>query len=305
MSGRADFRLFSPGGGTYRRGMSQAEDKIMRAMTDDASFRVMTALTTHTVAEVLRRQKAPPGEARRLGELVTGTILVRETMAPTYRVQGVIRGSGGKGTLVADSHPDGTARGLAALPEGKQSLDVGSGATLMMMRTLPAGKLQQGVISLDQAPTISGALMTYMQESEQVKSVIDVACIVDKGEVLASGGYIVQLLPELAESQLAIMTERLTHFPPMAKLLTEGGGGAEQVLDELLWGMPFTKLGDSPLRFACKCSHLRVVETLATLDRGELSELVNQGETLEIACDFCGESYAITPENIRGLLNES
>ena len=210
---------------SYRRAMSESEDKVLRAMTDDASFRVMTAFTTQTVAEVLRCQKPPSTEAERLGGLLTGTILVRETMAPTYRVQGVLRGMGGKGTLVADSHPDGSSRGLVALPEDVDHLEIGPGATLMMMRTLPAGKLQQGVVSLEAAPSISDALMTYMQESEQVKSVIDVACIVDGDRVVAAGGYIVQLLPELSESQLAIMTERLADFPPMAKLLAEGKGG--------------------------------------------------------------------------------
>jgi len=290
---------------TYREGMSDAEDKVLRAMTDDASFRVMAAMTTSTVADVVRCQKSAPGEAERLGGLLTGTILVRETMSPTLRVQGVIRGAGGKGTLVADSHPDGTARGLATLPEGTTQLDIGPGATLMMMRTLPGGKMHQGVVSLERSPSISDALMTYMQESEQVKSVIDVACIVEDGEVVASGGYIIQLLPELSESQLAIMTERLTDFPPMAKLLIEGKGDAEHVLDELLYGMPFTKLSDSPHRFECKCSHVRVVETLATLGRDELSSLVADGKPLEIACDFCGKDYAITPEQVRGLLSES
>ncbi len=285
--------------------MSDSDDKVLRAMTDDASFRVMTAWTTKTTAEVLRLQKPPAAEAERLGGLVTGTILIRETMAPSLRVQGIIRGSGGKGTLVADSHPDGTTRALAVVPEAQERIEIGPGATLMMMRTLPAGKLHQGVVSLEQSPTISDALMTYMQDSEQIKTVIDVACVVEGGEVVASGGYIVQLLPELAESQLAIMTERLTDFPPMSKLLVDGHGAADAVLAELLYGMPFTELGDSPLRFECKCSRQRVIETLATVGRAELDQLMKSGKPVEVACDFCGTDYAITPEQIRGLLDEN
>ena len=284
--------------------MCDSEDRVLRAMTDDASFRVMTAITTRTVAEVVRLQKPPPSEIERLGGLLTGTILVRETMSPSLRVQGIIRGAGGKGTLVADSHPDGTSRGLVSLPSGTTSLQMGQGATLMMMRTLPNGKLNQGMVSLDHSSAVSQALMTYMQESEQVKSMIDVACVVENGEVVAAGGFIVQLLPELADAQLAIMTERLADFPSMAKLLPSGKT-ASHVLEELLYGMPFTQLGDSPLRFECKCSQMRVVASLATLDRGELNHLVADGKTLEISCDFCGKDYAITPEHVRGLLSES
>jgi molecular chaperone Hsp33 len=282
--------------------MCDSQDRVLRAMTDDASFRVMTAITTRTVAEVVRLQKPPPSEIERLGGLLTGTILVRETMSPSLRVQGIIRGAG-KGTLVADSHPDGSSRGLVSLPKGT-SLQMGQGATLMMMRTLPNGKLNQGMVSLEHSSVVSQALMTYMQESEQVKSMIDVACVVENGEVVAAGGFIVQLLPELTDSQLAIMTERLADFPPMAKLL-QSGKTASHVLEELLYGMPFTRLGDSPLRFECKCSQMRVVASLATLDRGELNQLVADGNTLEISCDFCGKDYAITQEHVRGLLSES
>ncbi len=284
--------------------MSEADDRVLRAMTDDASFRVMAAVTTRTVAEVMRRQRPPLGEVERLGGLLTGTVLVRETMSPNLRVQGIVRGVGNKGTLVADSHPDGTVRGLCSLPEGATSVAVGEGAVLMMMRTLPNGKLHQGMVSFGDVSGVSEALMTYMHESEQVKSMIDVACLVEDGEVVASGGFIVQLLPELSESQLAIMTERLADFPSVAKML-EAGKGAEHLLEELLYGMPYTKLGDSPLAFDCKCSQLRVVASLATLDRKELTELMAEGQPLQISCDFCGKDYAITPEHIRGLLSES
>ncbi|HOD25310.1 MAG TPA: Hsp33 family molecular chaperone HslO [Polyangiaceae bacterium] len=284
--------------------MVVTEDRVLRAMTDDASFRVMTAITTNTVAEVMKRQNPPSDEMARLGDLLTGTILIRETMSPNLRVQGILRGAGGKGTLVADSHPDGTARGLVSLPQGMTSLPAGSGATLMMMRTLPNGKLHQGMVSYDSNANVSEALMRYMQESEQIKTMIDVACVVEQEQVVAAGGFIVQLLPELTESQLAIMTERLSDFPPMGKLL-RNEATASQVLDELLYAMPNTRLGDSPLRFDCKCSQTRVVASLATLDRNELGNLLTDGHPIEICCDFCGKEYAITAEQVRGLLRES
>jgi molecular chaperone Hsp33 len=48
-----------------------------------------------------------------------------------------------------------------------------------------------------------------------------------------------------------------------------------------------------------------VVASLATLDRKELTELIAEGQPLQISCDFCGKDYAVTPEHIRGLLSES
>ena len=90
----------------------------------------------------------------------------------------------------------------------------------------------------------------------------------------------------------------------MGKLL-RNEATASQVLDELLYAMPNTRLGDSPLRFDCKCSQTRVVASLATLDRNELGNLLTDGHPIEICCDFCGKEYAITAEQVRGLLRES
>lgn len=290
---------------TQNNSHKEPHDTVIRAMTDDDSFRVMVALTTSSVQQVMKRQSPPLALIENLGELLTGTVLVRETMSPGERVQGILRGANNRGTLVADSQPDGTMRGLCNLPEGMQHIDWKPGAVLMMMRSLPGGKVHQGVVGIDKAKSISEALMLYMHESEQITTMIDVACDTrDDGQVLVSGGYVMQLLPELSDSKLAIMTERLSDFPSMKELLAKGST-PEHVLDELLYAMPYTKLGKSPLRFACNCSEFRVLASLSTLDRSDLQQLIQGPEVLEIDCDFCGKHYAISPEKLRGLLTQS
>ena len=89
-------------------------DSVLRAMTNDGAFRVITARTTHTVKQTLEAQGAVGDTARHLGELITGTILVRETMAPNHRVQGLYKTADRAGQLVADTYPDGDTRGLAS-----------------------------------------------------------------------------------------------------------------------------------------------------------------------------------------------
>src|SRR6266511_2418355 len=85
--------------------VSAPADSVLRAMTDDGAFRVITARTTETVRGAIEAQGAAGETARTFGELITGAILYRETMAPQLRVQGVLKGSSGTGSLVADSHP--------------------------------------------------------------------------------------------------------------------------------------------------------------------------------------------------------
>ena len=72
---------------------SFAPDLVIRALTDDGSFRVLTARTTGLCREAVQKQGTSGETARHFGDLLTGTVLVRETMAPTLRVQGVVRGA--------------------------------------------------------------------------------------------------------------------------------------------------------------------------------------------------------------------
>jgi len=115
----------------------QSNDSVLRAITDDGAFRVIVARTTDTVQQVLTAQGAQGSTGRHLGDLVTGSVLFRETMAPNLRVQGILKGSGGSGSLVADSHPSGKTRGLVQLTDGASEIALGPGAIMQMMRTLP------------------------------------------------------------------------------------------------------------------------------------------------------------------------
>jgi molecular chaperone Hsp33 len=282
----------------------QSSDIVVRAITTDGAFRVITALTTETVRGATAVQSATGSTAQRLGELITGAILIREAMAPRLRVQAIVKGATGHGSLVADSHPDGTSRGLVNLGKG-QEVEVGQGSLLQVMRTMPSGALHQGVVELPASGGISGGLMAYMQESEQVVSMIAVATLLGPDGVGTSGGYLVQLLPEVERGPLMVMTERLKDFERLDSVLAAENASADALLDELLHGMPFSRLDDSPLSFSCRCSDLRVMSTLASLPRNDIEEMVNEGKILDIRCDYCGKEYQVSPTQLRSLLTTS
>lgn len=280
-------------------------DSVLRAMTDDGAFRVIVARTTDTVQHVLSAQGARGVTGKHLGDLVTGAVLFRETMAPNLRVQGILKGSGGSGSLVADSHPSGKTRGLVQLGSGKSEVALGRGAIMQMMRTLPDGKINQGFVEVPESGGISRALMEYMQTSEQVVSMLAMGTLLDADHVSAAGGYLVQLLPEVGRGPLMVMTERLKDFESIDAQLREPGFSPEALLEELLYGMPFTRLEESPVGFDCWCNELRVVSAIATLPRHDIEHLLSSGEVLEIACEYCKREFRIPPARLQGLLDQS
>ncbi len=285
--------------------MASPSDSVLRAITNDGAFRVITARTTETVREACRLQGASGMTARHFCDLITGTVLVRETMSPQLRVQGIVRGADNRGSMVADSHPDGSARGLVQLKEGQSELSLGPSAVLQMMRTLYNGQLHQGIVELPQSAGISGGIMNYMQTSEQITCVTAVSTLIGREGVHEAGGYVVQLLPEAHVGALMVMTERLSEFASMESILASDEFTPKLLAEELLYGMPFMQTDESPLRFECNCSLVRVVAGLATLQSSVIKGLIDEGKVLEISCDFCGKHYEVMPEQLRGLLKSN
>ena len=268
-------------------------DTVVRALTQDGSFLVIVALTTDTVKGTVAAQSVRGPTAQRLGELVTGSILVREAMAPGLRVQVILQGANKGGSLVADSHPDGSNRGIVNLG-GHREVAIGAGGLLQVMRSTPKG-IHQGVVEIPASGGVSDALMAYMAGSEQVASVIATCTTMDGEHPARSCGYFVQLLPEADRGLLMVMTERLASFPPLEALLGSETLTAESLLAELLYGMPFTITSDSPVRFGCNCSQERLMASLASLPKTEVADMIQSNEPLEIRCDGCGKEYVVTP----------
>ncbi|MGB5348867.1 MAG: Hsp33 family molecular chaperone HslO, partial [Polyangiales bacterium] len=183
-------------------------------MTNDGAFRIVAARTTDTAEAVISAQELSGLAAQDMADLLTAAVLYRETMAPSLRVQCIVRFEDNAGQLVADSHPDGWTRGLFQKGSGEAPADIRkTRATLQMMRTLPNGDLHRGVVELPENGNLSEGFMRYMQLSEQIVSMISLGSVV-AGPDAAAGGYVVQLLPEAVEAEAAMetMTKRLEHF---------------------------------------------------------------------------------------------
>ncbi|HEX7452166.1 MAG TPA: Hsp33 family molecular chaperone HslO [Polyangiaceae bacterium] len=285
--------------------MPEPSDTVLRAITDDGAFRVITARTTQTVRGAIEAQGVAGLTARHFGDLLTGSILFRETMAPNLRVQGIIKGSNGSGSVIADSHPSGQTRGLIQLKGSAKEIELGDGAVLQLMRSLPNGRINQGIVEVPKDGGISHSFMAYLQTSEQVVSMIAVGTLFDGDRVVSAGGYMVQLLPEAARGPLMVMTERLREFESIDPQLGDSAFTPSWLLDELLYGMPFTRLEESPVRFECWCDEVRVVSALASLSRGDLEHLLSTNDVLEIACEYCKRDFRIAPARLRGLLEQS
>lgn len=278
--------------------------EVVRAVTLDGTFRVVAVDASDAAATIVEAQHAAGSAARWLGELVVASVVFRETMAPDLRVQVILKPAEGKSFALGDTIGGGSVRGLLRI-EPNASFDLGPDACIRVMRTLHDGRIAQGIVHAPENGGVAGALMAYMQQSEQVDSMVAIGVRFDGGAIVRAAGYMVQLLPEVGKGPLAIMTERLEDFRDLAPLLAREDFTASWLVNELLWGMPYERTGTSPVQAACWCDRLRVIGAIASLPSADIRELSESKEALDISCDYCGRNYSIAGQELRGLLRPS
>jgi molecular chaperone Hsp33 len=275
-------------------------DICLRAMTVEDGFRAMAVRSTDTVERAIDTQRVRGPAAHLYAELITGAVLLRQTMAPRMRVQAMLKHVE-SGSMVADSHPDGMTRGLVNL-RSETRLQLGPDTQLRVVRELPNGELHQGVVATNSLHGLSASLTTYMARSEQVETVVGVGCTFDGARIVHAGGYIIQHMPKADLDVLAALTARLEQLPGCDTILEQAEGRPEGILEHVLDGIDFDVLQHDDVRFGCNCSRERFVSSLATLGRQDLEALTENDEPLDITCDYCAEEYRISTTRIRTLL---
>ena len=82
----------------------------------------------------------------------------------------------------------------------------------------------------------------------------------------------------------------------------DAGASAEELLRMLFVGMDLRLLETEPVCYRCYCSRDRVASTLLSLGERELTDILAEGETVTVSCQFCDAEYAFTPDDIRELI---
>jgi molecular chaperone Hsp33 len=284
--------------------MAQNDDGAVRAMTEDGAFRVITLRMTDTTQQIVDLQGASGSDAVAMSKILMGTVIVRETMAPSLRVQAAVGGSGG-GRILGDSRPGGDTRGLLAPAPSQQRLSIDGVSLLNVNRVMPRGKIHQSTVVVPPSGDLSEAFMSYMQTSEQVTSAVGLGVQNEAGRIKAAGAYIVQLLPEITESPLNKLTKRLEGFPPIDQWVADIHADPRKMMDTILEGFDHVILEQSKLRCGCDCNAVGVLSAMSTLGKEEIQTLVDEGEALDIQCDYCRRNYQLGPTQLRTLLDES
>lgn len=216
----------------------------------------------------------------------------------------IVQCAGELGGLTVTADTEGNVKGYAKNPQaGAVETDVAAlveQGALTVVRNSPHVEPYVSQIALVNG-TIADDLTAYYIVSEQIPTIValDVQMGVD-GRVARAGGYFVQLMPGYDEALLGKLEEAVSAAGPVAAFL-ERGLAPDGMLDVLLGGLDFKLYEQTPAAFRCDCSRDRSERTLMSLGADELRAMVEEGNPIDIKCDFCGKTYTFTVDELRAL----
>ena len=267
------------------------------------------AVTTDTVAEVVRRHDCDPVSAHVLGRALTGSVLAASSLGEGERLnvrwayEGLLR------TVVVDAGPDGATRGFISPTSLAEAADAealyGPGGEVKVIRSHRGHVLASGTVRAELQDVVQD--LVYFQ------------CISDQVE---SGAMVmIHLQPDPARP-VALCRGLLLHALPGADLVrfdrlrarlageaardlmsrdTEPDNLLEDVLHRVAEGE--RELGaveyqaEPAPHFRCTCNRHKMGAVLRALPIPDRMDMVKKKEDVVVNCRFCCERYVLTVED--------
>ena len=290
------------------------KDYLVRGMSMDGLVKVVAIRSTELVQEGARIHKTTPNATAAFGRALTGASMMgnmQKVENGSMTLQ--IKGGGPIGNIVCVSDAVGNVRGYVYEPNvplvekypGKLDVGatVGTNGTLTVIRDLQMKEPYVGSVELISGE-IGDDITAYFAQSEQTPTACALGVLVDKDmSVKVAGGYLIQLLPGATEETIEAVEKGIQRSGAVTAML-EQGMTPEDILGQVCGDLGVVFMETTEVSYKCYCSEERVAAALISLGREELTEIMNEGKTFPVECQFCDKTYTYTPEQIGKLLEK-
>lgn len=285
-------------------------DYMIRAVAADAAIRAYAVTSKEMVETARAAHNTSPIMTAALGRLLSaaammGSMLKGEKDLLTLQIQcsGPAKGL----TVTADSH--GNVKGFAHnpvvdLPPNEEGhLNVGKALDLGILSVIKDLGLKEPYVGQCELQTgeIAEDLTYYFAASEQVPSAVGLGVLMNPDNtVKQAGGFIIQLMPDADDEVIEKLEKRITEIDSVTVML-DRGLTPEKILEEILGEFDMTVYEPVQTAFACDCSKEKVKRALATISKKDLDSIINDGESIEVKCQFCNKAYTFEIDELKEL----
>jgi molecular chaperone Hsp33 len=290
------------------------KDYIARGASTDDSIRFFSCITTGMVEKARKIHNCSPVSIAALGRMLTAGSMMGIMLKSDMDVLTLqINGKGPAGSIVVISDNTGNTRGYIANPnvdlmqkeEGK--LDVGSAVGVDGVLTV-IKDMGMKEPYIGQIPIVTGEIgddiSSYFATSEQTPTAVGLGVLVEvDGHVSASGGFIIQLMPEADELIISKLEERLGSIRSVTEMIISGLD-AEGIIKDILGDIEYKILEEQYVDYRCNCNRERMERALISLGKKELEDIIAEQENAELVCHFCNKKYSFDKKELTSFLKK-
>jgi molecular chaperone Hsp33 len=145
-------------------------------------------------------------------------------------------------------------------------------------------------------------LTAYMRQSEQTKSAAGILAEVseeDSGRLNFAMGFLVEAYPNAETRDLEIMDAVVRNLPNLREFYSNGEYKIKDLLDELRGPYEIEIVKELEPKAYCPCSRSKVIASLLALSEGEIKDIKQKNEVLDVVCDFCRKHYSVSPDELK------
>ena len=287
-------------------------DYIVRATAADGQIRAFAITSRDLVEEARTHHNTSPLMTAALGRLLSGAAMMGTMMKGEKDLLTLqIQCSGPAKGLTVTADTKGNVKGYAVVPDvilppnklGK--LNVGGALDMGVLSVIKDMGLKEPYVgqTVLQTGEIAEDLTYYFATSEQIPSAVGLGVLMNKDNtVKQAGGFIIQLMPFTTDEVIEKLEKKIGEIASVTEML-EQGLSPEGILEEILGEFGVEVTDTVPASFHCDCSKERISKALSTISKKDLDDIINDGEEIEVKCQFCNMAYKFSIEELKEIRN--
>ncbi len=286
-------------------------DYIIRATAADNQIRAFAATTREMVEEARQIHNSSPVVTAALGRLLTGGAMMGSMMKGDKDLLTLqMRGDGPMVGMTVTADAKANVKGYAINPDVRippnyaGKLDVGAAigyGNLLVIKDLGLKEPYSGQVPLTTSE-VAEDLTYYFAKSEQVPSAVALGVLMEKNNtVKQAGGFIIQLMPFTSDEIIDKLEAKINSITSITSML-EKGMTPEKILEEVLGEFGLVIRDKIPTAYQCDCSEERVSRAIMSIGKKDLQEMIEEGQDIEVNCDFCNKHYRFTVDELKAML---
>ena len=287
-------------------------DKIIKFLAYEGRISVICANTTEMIEEARKVHDMSPVVTAAFGRLLTITsIMATEMKGSKDKLTVQLKGNGPIGVMIATANNKPMVKGYVTNPvvelplneDGKLDVSgaVGYEGYINVVKDIGLKDPYIGI-----SPLVSGEIAedfaNYFVHSEQRNSAVALGVLVDKNGVRASGGYLINPMPDATEEDISKVEQAIFKAGAMSKMLDQNLT-LEEIAKRITGDENVEVIEDSiKPEFKCDCSKEHMEDALKKKKKKELEDIIEKEGKAELVCHFCNKNYQFDKEELENIV---